>query len=90
MSFDQFLTVLLGQPAAYVIANLLIITLLLILYLVAAVKRLHDIGLSGWVLLLSFLPSGEALYVSLALIPGTKGPNKYGPDPFESISSVER
>lgn len=83
MRFDQFLFNLFDQSIIYIFVNLLIIIFFIIIYLSSTVRRLHDIGLSGWVLLLGFLPSGGAIYMPLALIPGTKGHNKYGPDPLE-------
>lgn len=56
------------------------------------IRRLHDINFSGWWLLFSiliaiFIPLGQVLQlifvIIIALLPGTKGPNKYGPDPLE-------
>ena len=53
------------------------------------VRRLHDINQSGWVLLglivaciipIIGLVASIAMIV-IACIPGTAGPNKYGPDP---------
>lgn len=47
------------------------------------VRRLHDQNLSGWLYLLSFVPylGGLAILVMMCL-PGTKGPNRFGPDPL--------
>ncbi len=46
------------------------------------IKRCHDINRSGWFLILAFVPMGAfALLGILAFMPGTKGENKYGPDP---------
>ena len=46
------------------------------------VRRLHDQDKSGWFYLLSFIPyvGGIILFV-LMCIGGTRGPNRYGPDP---------
>lgn len=59
-------------------------------------RRLHDLDQSAWWALLlfvlsvflkhersilSFIPL--ALIIVLAAVPGTKGPNKYGPDPLD-------
>jgi len=57
--------------------------------LAVAIRRLHDVGRSGWFLFIIFVPFGTIwLVVSLAK-PGVNGPNKYGPDPknIEAISS---
>lgn len=43
----------------------------------AGIRRMHDIDKSGWFILIPFYN----LY--LACLEGTKGPNKYGPDPKE-------
>jgi len=50
--------------------------------LAVAVRRLHDQDRSGWLLLLVFLPilGWFALLVFMCL-EGTRGPNRFGPDP---------
>lgn len=53
-------------------------------YFFLAIRRLHDLGYSGWFILLLFVP-----YLNLALIlyllfaRGESGPNKYGNPPVE-------
>lgn len=50
--------------------------------LVLVAKRCHDIGLPGTFLLIVVLPFvGLAWLAVLALIPGNRGPNAYGPAP---------
>ena len=50
--------------------------------LAVSVRRLHDSGKSGWMILLSFIPFvGGLIVIVLMLIDGTPGPNQYGPDP---------
>lgn len=45
------------------------------------VRRLHDIGATGWVFLLALIPlAGAPILVILALLPGTQGENRYGPE----------
>lgn len=47
------------------------------------VRRLHDLDLSGWFMLIYTIPFVNiffALYVGF--FKGTDGPNKYGPDPL--------
>ena len=47
-----------------------------------SVKRLHDIGWTGWLILLSLVPiAGLVITVVNWFIPGNSGDNKYGPDP---------
>jgi len=66
--------------------------------LAVTVRRLHDRNMSGWYLLgffaavivLSLIPvigglavlALEIAYVVVLALPGTPGPNKYGPDPL--------
>lgn len=43
------------------------------------IRRCHDFDKSGWFALLCFLPYVNFLaYIIIGLIPGTKGPNRYG------------
>ena len=46
------------------------------------VRRLHDVGQSGWFFLLAFIPYiGNLIIFVFSVIEGNKGTNKYGPDP---------
>ena len=52
----------------------------------AGVRRLHDTNKSGFFLLISFIPFIGALVLLFLLIPeGTKGKNRFGPDPLKKI-----
>lgn len=47
------------------------------------IKRWHDIGQSGWLCLLSLIPYvGIVVWIVVGCIPGTKGENRFGPDPL--------
>ena len=47
-----------------------------------SVRRLHDTGKSGWMVLLVLVPLFGWLYLLFLYVqPGTSGPNAYGPDP---------
>ena len=53
----------------------------------AGVRRLHDTNKSGFFLLISFIPIIGGLVVLFLLIPvGTKGKNRFGPDPLKKIT----
>jgi uncharacterized membrane protein YhaH (DUF805 family) len=57
--------------------------------LAVAVRRLHDVNCSGWLLLIVVIPFGGLLLFVLACVPGTQGGNKYGPGPWgERIAEV--
>jgi uncharacterized membrane protein YhaH (DUF805 family) len=47
-------------------------------------KRWHDRDKSGWWSLIAFVPIVGAIWilVELGCLPGTEGPNRFGPDPL--------
>jgi len=45
------------------------------------VRRLHDINMSGWWVLITFIPFGNVVLFILAMMEGTVGKNNYGNDP---------
>ncbi len=50
--------------------------------LAVAVRRLHDIGKSGWMILIGLIPLIGAIWlIVLYVTEGEKGENQYGPDP---------
>lgn len=64
--------------------------------LAVSIRRLHDIGYTGWLLLAYYFVLFVGAMISMWLywiivigflvvmaLPGTRGPNKYGPDPIE-------
>lgn len=64
--------------ALYVLFSLAILVPLL----AAQVRRFHDQNLSGWFVLLSFVPAGGFVILVFMCLPGTVGPNQYGADPL--------
>jgi uncharacterized membrane protein YhaH (DUF805 family) len=47
-------------------------------------KRWHDMNKSAWWLLLNLIPGiGPIVFLVLGLMPGTKGPNKFGEAPLK-------
>ncbi len=55
--------------------------------LAASVKRWHDCGKSGWWMLVTFVPVVGGLWylIECGFLPGTPGPNIYGPDPLAAL-----
>jgi len=54
------------------------------------VRRMHDVGKSGWFVLLSLIPLiGTVWLLALCITEGNPGDNKYGPSPkaFSTIQS---
>jgi uncharacterized membrane protein YhaH (DUF805 family) len=68
---------------------LIIVLLLFLVYLAlfiptlaARVRRFHDQDLSGWFVLLGFIPYvGWLVILVFMCLDGTAGPNRFGPDP---------
>lgn len=46
-----------------------------------AIRRLHDLSRSGWLILLYLVPFINLLALALLFMPGRPGPNRYGPEP---------
>lgn len=62
--------------------SLLFVLATLVPNLAVSVRRLHDLGKSGWTILIGLIPIiGWFYLLFLYLQPGMAGPNAYGPDP---------
>lgn len=72
-------------PIAIIVAAGLFYLVTLLPYVALTVRRHHDVGLSGWFVLLFFLLSlvyfGGLILLVIALIPSQKHDNKWGPVP---------
>ncbi len=67
-----------GYGPLYVVYSLAV----LVPGLAVAVRRLHDIGKSGWMILVGLIPLiGFIWLLVLYVTEGEKGDNQYGPDP---------
>lgn len=74
-----------GTP--YGVLYLLYVLATFIPGLAVSVRRLHDIDKSGWWILISLIPFiGSIWLIVLMASDGTKGPNKYGPDPRNPVT----
>ena len=73
-----------SQSAATTFVQAVVALILLIPSLAVAVKRYHDRNKSGWWILIVFIPIIGLIWyiVELGFLPGTPGPNRYGPDPL--------
>lgn len=72
----QFLQGLLGLAIFVVCLGILLS------HLSIMAQRIRDIGYSGYWVPVSMLPVvGPLIFVLMFIIPGSKGTNKYGPDP---------
>lgn len=71
-----------AKPTATVIIGLLYYLATLIPGLAVLIRRMHDLGLSGWIVLISLIPyiGGLALFV-MTLLPSQEKTNDHGPKP---------
>ena len=57
--------------------------------LAVTVRRLHDIDRTGWWILINLIPLiGTIVLLVFALMPGTPGSNRYGPDPKQATGEA--
>ena len=63
-----------------------------ILTTAAGIRRCHDIGVSGWLVLILWIPYvGFVATIVIGCIPPSTGPNPWGPDPrFGIAGNVEQ
>ncbi len=72
-----------NESFSMVVTPLILLALLVFVpagYSVLA-RRLHDIGWSGWLVLLQFVPLGGLVLFVCTLIPSERGANSHGPYP---------
>jgi hypothetical protein len=63
--------------------SILVILALILPMLAVAARRLHDNDKSAWWIMLSLVPVvGSIALIVLLCLPGTRGSNRFGPDPL--------
>ncbi len=74
-----------GYGVVYVIYSLAVF----IPGLAVLVRRLHDTGKSGWMVLVGLIPLAGAIWLLILMVTeGDKGANEYGPDPKDPNSKM--
>jgi len=77
-------------PAAMYVSYLYSLVVL-VPSIAVAVRRLHDIGKSGWFILVALIPIAGAIWLIVMLATeGQNGPNEYGPDPRNTYSEFDQ
>jgi uncharacterized membrane protein YhaH (DUF805 family) len=78
-----------GAMGGLSLGILIVFTLaILIPALAVQVRRFHDQDKSGWFVLLNFLPYvGGIIVLVMMCLEGTRGPNRFGPDPKGGASA---
>ncbi|MGE8503806.1 MAG: DUF805 domain-containing protein [Pseudomonas sp.] len=94
LCFIPILGAWIGLTALSSTLGMLVIGLLSIAAIVVSVfigvQRLHDIGWSGWLLLVHLIPVvGSVFALLMLIIPGTQGANRFGPPPPPNSTSVK-
>lgn len=70
-----------GYGVIYILYSLAV----LLPSLAAVVRRLHDVGKSGWMIFISIIPLiGVIWLLVLLVLDSNPGENKYGPNPKEA------
>jgi uncharacterized membrane protein YhaH (DUF805 family) len=77
------------------IAPLVLLGLFILATIVPAlalqIRRFHDQDRSGWFVLLNFIPYAGGLIVFIFMVlPGTRGSNRFGPDPVFGAIDMEQ
>lgn len=68
-----------GNDGAFQLAAIMFVVLLLP-HLAVSIRRLHDIGLSGWIVLIELVPFiGSIALLALMMLPSDPSPNRWGP-----------
>ena len=56
--------------------------------LALTVRRLHDTGKTGWLVLIGLIPLVGLVLLYFMILEGDPGPNEYGPDPKSDVSAL--
>lgn len=90
MILDNVLGITMGQMGYGPIYALLALATF-IPGLAVGIRRLHDVGKSGWFYLIIFIPIIGAIWLLILFFTeGTQGPNQYGPDPKGNHSEIDQ
>ena len=78
------------QGGEFGILTILYPLAVLIPALAVTVRRLHDVGKSGWMILIGLIPLiGSIWLLVLYLTDSIPGANRYGPNPKESVTQYK-
>jgi uncharacterized membrane protein YhaH (DUF805 family) len=85
---DNFLGLTFGVSGTGII-GLIYSLLVFIPGLAVMVRRLHDVGRSGWFFLIAFTGIGIIWLLVLFCTDGDQGTNNYGPDPKNNFDEID-
>ena len=78
LSIDIALNHVIGREAYFGAFTVVAVIIFFLPSITVSIRRLHDVGLTGWLYLLNFLPFGELFMFVIALIPSQKTTNTHG------------
>lgn len=74
---------LLTQMLGGNVLSLVVVIATLFVGIILGVRRLHDLDLSGWAILMILIPLANIVFLLyLTFAKGTTGPNRFGADPL--------
>ncbi|MCO7223957.1 DUF805 domain-containing protein [Pleionea sp. CnH1-48] len=77
------------NPKSYIGASAVISCVFIFISFIMMIRRLNDLGYSGWLSLLMFMPLiNLAFAIYLMFFPGSKGANQYGKKPEHNTASI--
>jgi uncharacterized membrane protein YhaH (DUF805 family) len=81
---DAIISAILGHGFLGQLLFFLISLVLIYAGINIGIKRFHDRDKSGWWVLIAFVPVIGLIWyiIECGFLPGTPGPNRYGPDPL--------
>jgi uncharacterized membrane protein YhaH (DUF805 family) len=83
MILDNMLGLTIGQ-LYYGVFYFLYVLAVFVPGLAVAVRRLHDVGKSGWMMLIAFIPIVGAIWLLILMVTDSNsGENQYGSNPKE-------
>jgi uncharacterized membrane protein YhaH (DUF805 family) len=77
-----FVTVFLDALMGIGLFSGLFILAMILPMLFVTIRRLHDVGRSGWWILISLIPIASLVLLYWTIIEGDKGDNAFGPHPL--------
>ncbi|MGG5818273.1 DUF805 domain-containing protein [Falsiroseomonas sp. HW251] len=82
---DGIISAIIGFSAL----SFLVMLGLLVPGIAVSIRRMHDLGKSGWFILLGLIPiAGPIILIVFYVKPGQPGPNQYGPDPLAGAGAA--
>jgi uncharacterized membrane protein YhaH (DUF805 family) len=85
MGLGMGIAAAIGVDLLGVVIMIAAIVAMLVVMVILTIQRSHDFDMSGWLTLLVIVPLANFLFW---IIPGTKGPNRYGDPPPPNTAGV--